>query len=85
MALESKWCHLKMFESVEQNQGWPLLLQILCQIRLDCQEGEEWKKVVLAKIERYNSYQFHAKVLRAKLLRENQLSVISKIFYRLSD
>ncbi|HIE00297.1 MAG TPA: hypothetical protein EYP59_08420 [Thiotrichaceae bacterium] len=42
---------------LEKSQGWPLLLQMLCQIRGDSEEGEEWKKVALAKIERYDSEQ----------------------------
>jgi len=38
---------------IENSQRWPVLLQELCRIRLESEEGEDWKKEGLEKIERY--------------------------------
>lgn len=38
---------------LETSQGWPILLQILCKVRLDSGEGQDWQKVGLEKLERY--------------------------------
>ncbi|OQY52694.1 MAG: ATP-binding protein [Candidatus Parabeggiatoa sp. nov. 2] len=35
---------------LEQSQCWPAILQALCQIRLDCEGDEGWKKAGLEKI-----------------------------------